>query len=89
MNPLSFPEQTGCAAEDQPEYRPLPIHTVNDSATGSLVVTSCWGMSWPERLRCLFTGRVWVQQLSFRDGINPQLLSVERPAELQAWLRKS
>lgn len=66
MRPVEFKEQTCVFAKDQPEYIPLPAHVRTDG-----VVTSCWGMSWKERIRALFTGRVYVSLLTFGQPLQP------------------
>ena len=74
MHPIEFPEQNSVLAEDQPEYLPLPSHRADDGE-----VISCWSLSWRERLRVLWTGRLWLRQLTFGELLQPQLLEVESP----------
>ena len=74
MYPIEFPEQNLVLAEDQPEYLPLPSHRADDGE-----VISCWLLSWRERLRVLWTGRLWLRQLTFNEPLQPQLLEVESP----------
>jgi hypothetical protein len=76
MNIVSFPEQTLVYAKDQPQYRPLPAYRYCD-AEGR--IACCWSLSWRERLRVLFTGRIWQQILTFDQPLQPQLLTVEKP----------
>ena len=40
---------------------------------------SLWRLTWRERVRVLFTGRVWVRQLNFGQPLQPQKLSVMSP----------
>lgn len=71
MDPIEFNEQNTIFAKDQPQYRPLPA-LVKPGPEGEVV--SCWGLSFRERMRVLFTGRIWVSLWSFRDpmgNINP------------------
>jgi hypothetical protein len=77
MELIDFPEQTTVYAKHQPEYRPLPAHRFGD-AEGR--IACCWSLSWHERMRVLFTGRVWHQVLTFNQPLQPQLLCVEKPA---------
>lgn len=74
MHPIDFPEQNSVLAKDQPEYQPLPAHRTDDGE-----VISCWSLSWRERLRVLWTGRLWLRQLTFGELMQPQLLEVESP----------
>ena len=76
MTPVSFPEQNTVYAKNQPQYLPLPTHRVGDPEG---TVVSCWGLSLRERLRLLFTGRLWLQTLTFDHPLQPQLPGVDKP----------
>lgn len=76
MEPIKFKEQTAVLAENQDEYKDLPIHEVNDP-TGEIVF--CWKMSWKDRIRVLFTGVIWHQVMTFKRPLQPQLLSSKKP----------
>ena len=76
MKPIKFPEQNTVWAENQPEYEPLPAYT-HDHTT-----ISCWGLSWRERFKVLFTGRVWLRLMNFGKPLTPSLLEVDSPFEL-------
>lgn len=73
MKPVDFPHSNVVFAENQPQYLPLPAHV---DAAGR--VTTLWRMTWYERLYALVTGEVWVQQLSFRQPLQPQRVVVLR-----------
>ena len=73
MKPVTFPQQSVIWAEDQPPYLPLPAFT-NDQET-----ISCWALSWSERFRVLFTGRMWLRQMNFGDSLQPQCPTVSCP----------
>jgi hypothetical protein len=75
MTPIEFPEHNLVLAKDQPQYQPLPVF-MNDTET-----VSCWKLTFLERLTLLFTGRLWVRQLTFGHQLQPQLPQVERPFE--------
>lgn len=66
MKPIAFPEQTVVVAEHQPPYLPLPAYT-DEQETVSL-----WQLTWRERLRVLFTGRLWLRQMNFGAPLQPQ-----------------
>lgn len=71
MDPIEFKEQNVVFAKDQPQYRPLPA-LIKPGPEGEVV--SCWGLSFRERIRVLFTGRIWVSLWSFMDisgNLNP------------------
>lgn len=74
MKPIEFPEQNCVYAKDQPKYLPLPAHKDPDG-----VVTSCWAMSWRERFRVLFTGKIWWRVATFNRPLQPQLGTVDSP----------
>jgi len=77
MTLIEFPEQTVIIAKDQPEYLPLPAYRYPDDIEGKIVC--CWKLTWRERLRLLFTGKVWHQVMTFNGPLQPQLLQVEKP----------
>lgn len=74
MKPVDFPEQNSIFAKDQPEYQPLPACRTSDGQ-----VISCWALTWRERFKLLFTGRMWLSQLTFGARLQPQLPSVTSP----------
>lgn len=73
MKPVKFPEMTATLAEDQPEYQPLPVY-MNTRET-----ISCWKLTFRERIKILFTGRLWLRQYNFRRNLQPQLPQTETP----------
>lgn len=62
-------------AENQDEYLPLPAYFDGD------VVTSCWRLSFVERIKVLFRGRVFLQVLTFGTPLQPIKMSVDNPVE--------
>lgn len=77
-----FPEQTAVIAKDQPEYRPMPAYLYQRDHQGAIVC--CWRLTWRERWALLFGGRIWHTVLTFRQPLQPQLLTVEKP-DMPAW----
>lgn len=73
MKPLEFPQQTVVWAKNQPEYLPLPAFT-NERETITL-----WGLTWRERFRILFTGRLWLRQVNLGRPLQAQLPTTESP----------
>lgn len=73
MKPERFPEMTVTLAENQPEYQPLPACQYGDR------LFSCWKLTLRERLKLLFTGRLWLLVLNFRQPLQPQLPTVDCP----------
>src|SRR5579862_4119355 len=62
MEIVKFPEHNVVYAENQPGYQPLPAFKVGDDQ-GSIIC--CWSLSWRERIKVLFTGRIWHRILTF------------------------
>jgi len=77
MKPIDFSEQNVCYAVRQPEYLPLPAHRTDDG-----LVISCWKLSWYERFKIIFTGKVWLSVLTFNSLLQPQRPSIHKPEEL-------
>lgn len=73
MKPIEFAEQNVIYAKSQPEYLPLPAYQFPDGAV------FCWSLNPWERLKVLFTGRIWHQVLTFGKPLQPQLLGVHKP----------
>ena len=61
-------------AKDQPEYQPLPAIRTTDGQ-----VITHWRLSFRERLRVLFTGSLFLRQLTFNEPLQPQSPSVIEP----------
>lgn len=78
MKPIDFKGRNVVLGEKQPEYIALPAHKSPDGA-----VLTCWKLSWRERLKLLFTGRVWSHQLTFNMPLQPQLVQVDNPFKEQ------
>jgi hypothetical protein len=75
MRPIPFKHQNIVFAKDQPQYLPLPALRL-DTPEGHVI--TCWRMSFPERVKVMFTGVVWMNMLSFNKPLTPSLLSVRR-----------
>lgn len=75
MKPIEFEGQTDVYAKDQPEYQPLPVLKLEGSK-GEVI--ACWKMSFWERVKVLFTGKVWVSLLSFNKPLTPSYITVNR-----------
>ena len=77
MKTIEFPEQTGVLGENQPQYDPMPVWRMKDDVAGRCIC--CWKLNWRERLRLLFTGKIWHHILTFNDPLQPQLLQITYP----------
>ena len=78
MFPVRFKGINVTYAEHQPEYFPLPVYKTEDGT-----VTSCWRMGFPERLKTLFVGRVYLSMMTFNQPLQPVLMSIDPPEEMQ------
>ena len=56
-------------AKDQPQYQTLPAYKYKDN------VISCWKLSWKERLRIFFGGRIFVSLKTWNKPLTPSYLS--------------
>ena len=75
MTPIKFPEANVTFAKDQPEYQPLPAF--RDPGPEGAVV-SCWQLSFKERIKILFTGKLWLSLWSFHKPLTPSLPTVNK-----------
>jgi len=76
MKIIKFKECNEMYAKDQPTYLPLPVYKASDGE-----VTSCWGLSFWERLKVLFIGRIYLSLLTFNCPSQPQKMSVDNPVK--------
>lgn len=76
MDIVQFPESNVTYAENQPQYRPLPAFKDEDGT-----VVSCWAPSLKERLKILFTGKIWLSVMTFNNPLQPLLMSADKPFE--------
>ena len=76
MKPTKFKQQNVTYAENQPEYKSLPALKKLNDPYGEVI--SCWKMSLRERLRVLFTGRIWVSLLTFNKPLTPTFLTTKK-----------
>lgn len=62
MDVVKFPECNVTYAKDQPEYQSLPALKMPDGE-----IVTCWRLSIIERLKILFTGKIWLSVLTFNN----------------------
>jgi hypothetical protein len=75
MRAVDFKHSNRKIAEHQPEYETLPA-LVLDGADCQVV--TCWKLSPRERIKALFTGRVWASLMTFGQPLQPMRMSVDR-----------
>lgn len=86
MKPIKFKEQNVVFAENQPEYLPLPAFKAGDD-NGTVVF--CMKLSFIERVRLLFTGKLWCSLLTFNKPLTPSFFTTRKTEILYAenkWL---
>lgn len=74
MKPIHFPETNVMYGRDQSEYLPLPAFTDFDK-----LVVHCWYLSFWERVKLLFTGRLWITVFTFNEKPQPIKPQVNSP----------
>lgn len=72
MKPIEFKHCNTEFAKHQKEYNTLPALKI---PTVEGTVTTCWRLSFKERLRVLFLGNVWMQLMTFNNPLQPSLLT--------------
>lgn len=75
MKPIEFKHQNIVFAKEQPEYQPLPALKI-DSPSGEVI--SCWKLTFKERIKIVFTGRVWLSLMSFNKPLTPSFVAINR-----------
>lgn len=75
MKPIEFKEQNVVYAKDQPQYQPLPAHK-NKEGMGEVI--SCWKLTFWERVKLLFTGKLWVSLCMFGKPLTPSFFTVNK-----------
>lgn len=78
MEPIEFKEQNIIFAKDQTPYIPLPAY--QDLVQGGRIF-HCWKLSFKERFKILFTGKLWIIVLNFKQAPQPMKPMVENPFE--------
>jgi hypothetical protein len=83
MNPITFEQVNVTLAKNQPEYRQLPVLWDDESGT----VTSCWKLSFRERIKLLFTGKLWLQMMNFGKPPSPiyPTVNVQEVIMIDVW----
>ena len=77
MRPIELKGQNVVYAKDQPEYVPLPAYRSPDG-----LVHTCWLFSIRERIKILYTGKLYWAQMTFNQPLQPVRPSL-RPPEIK------
>jgi len=75
MRLIEFEEQNAIIAENQDEYENMPAHVFDNQ------LVCCWKLSMRERIKILFTGKIWHFILTGKKPVQPQALTTEYPFE--------
>lgn len=77
MKPIKF-KGTNCVfAENQSEYLSLPAWRKPNSPKG--VIVSCWKANLWERLKILFSGKLYLSLFSFNKPLTPNRIYAKNP----------
>jgi len=76
MKPIKFDGCNRNWGNGQDEYNTLYGQALNDVQGTNLF---CWKLTKWERIKLLFTGKLWHQVLTFNQPLQPQMLSTEKP----------
>jgi len=79
MEPIEFEHCNIVYAKDQPEYLPLPVHRTPDGT-----VTSCWQLTFIERLKLLVNGKLYISIMTFNKPLQPLRPVVEWSPDTEA-----
>jgi hypothetical protein len=77
MKPIKFKGSNTIFAKNQKPYLPLPAWVKSDDEKGTTVC--CWQANLIERLKILFTGKLYVSLLSFNKPLTPNRVYAENP----------
>lgn len=75
MKPKEFKEQNCIYAKDQSEYLPLPGFKV-DETEGRFIF--CMGLSFLERIRVLWFGKIWCSLMTFNKPLTPSHFTTKK-----------
>jgi hypothetical protein len=76
MKPIEFKQANTEFAKNQNEYLTLPAYT--DDEQGGRIV-HCWQLELKERIKILFTGKLWIWVLNFHKPPQPIKPDVNNP----------
>ena len=75
MKPTKFKHQNIVFGKGQKEYQQLPALKI-DTPEGNVI--TCWKLTFWDRIRVLFLGRVWLNLMSFNNVVTPSYMSTDR-----------
>ena len=75
MEAIKFKEANTAIAKNQDEYKTLWAFK-DDSPQGYTI--TCWKLSFTERLRVLFSGKIWRNDLTFNKPFTPTYMTTKK-----------
>lgn len=75
MEPIDFKERNCIYGEGQDEYKSLPAYVHN---TKERQVVSCWKLSFFERCKVMFSGKIYMSLMTFGKPLTPSKLTVNK-----------
>jgi len=75
-HPVPFKEQTCVYAKNQKEYLPLPAFREKDGR-----VICCWKIGFFNKVKLLFTGKIWASLWTFNNPLQPLAIMTDKPFE--------
>ncbi len=79
MEPVKFKESNCTFAKDQPEYLSLPVWRKPNSPKG--IIVCCWKATFMERIKILFSGKLYLSLLTFNKALTPNRIYAENPVK--------
>lgn len=76
MKPIYFKEHNKVYAKNQKQYFTLPVY--EDEVQGGRAF-HCWKLSFLERVRILFSGKLWINVLNFNKPLQPIKPMINNP----------
>lgn len=74
MKPITFKESNVVYAKDQPEYLQLPAYR---NHCGDVICL--WKLNILERIKIVFTGKLWLHVLTFNHPLQPLRPTLDFP----------
>lgn len=81
MEAIKFKGANVVFAENQEDYKSLPA--MYDKTRHEGVVVTCYRLSFIERVRVLFRGRIWLGIMTFNNPLQPQFPTTKKSEVLK------
>jgi ATP sulfurylase len=76
MKPVKFKESNIEFAKNQDEYETLPAYYDPEDKNG--IAITCWKMNFFDRIRAVFSGKVFIALWTFNHGFSPMLSTMNK-----------